>query len=189
LNRPGCIDIQKTELIISIPEITVNGEVFHIMKGSSVQLEASGGEQYSWSPTTGLSGSNISNPVATPITTTEYQVTVSDSIGCTVSKKILVKVEQTAFIPTLFTPNQDGNNDYLKVYGLTQANGFALKIYNREGNMVFETTDPASNGWDGTKSGAEQPSGVYYWKIEGTYSSGSKLLLNGKSSGSVVLMR
>ncbi len=189
LNKPGCIEIRKTEVKISIPEVSVNGEVFQIMKGSSVQLEASGGETYSWSPSTNLSNSQISNPVATPPITTEYEVLVGDSLGCTVSKKVLVKVEQTAFIPSLFTPNQDGNNDHLKVYGLTTANGFNLKIYNREGNAVFETSDPLSAGWDGTKSGVEQPNGVYYWKVEGSYSNGAKLLLNGKTSGSVVLMR
>lgn len=189
LNKPSCIDIRKTELIISIPEVSVNGEVFQIMKGSSVQLEASGGETYQWSPPTGLSDAQISNPIATPTITTEYEVTIGDSLGCIVSKKVLVKVEQTAFIPSLFTPNQDGSNDYLKVYGLASANGFNLKIYNREGNTVFETSDPASVGWDGTKSGVAQPNGVYYWKVEGNYNSGEKLLLNGKSSGSVVLMR
>jgi hypothetical protein len=44
-------------------------------------------------------------------------------------------------------------------------------------------------GWDGTVRGVQQPGGIYYWKVNGETSSGGKLMLNGKSSGSIVLIR
>jgi gliding motility-associated-like protein len=191
-DESGCGEMHRTAINISKPIIALNGEVFHILKGSDVQLVASGGAQYSWQPPTGLNNPDIANPVASPIVTTEYTVTATDSIGCTASAKVRVIVEAVAFIPNLFTPNQDGKNDNLKVYGLGPVKSFSLSIYNREGNMVFSTndiTEATQSGWDGTVRGVLQPGGVYYWKVMGEHQNGSKLLLNGKESGSVVLIR
>jgi gliding motility-associated-like protein len=191
-DESGCGEMHRTAINISKPILTLNGEIFHILKGSDVQLVASGGFQYSWQPPTGLSHPEIANPVASPTVTTEYTVTATDSVGCTASAKVRVIVEAVAFIPNLFTPNQDGRNDNLRVYGLGPVKSFSLSIYNREGSLVFSTTDIAEatqSGWDGTVRGVLQPGGVYYWKVKGEHQNGSKLLLNGKESGSVVLIR
>ena len=105
---------------------------------------------------------------------------------------ISVLVEGAGFIPNLFTPNDDGQNDQLKIYGLASVKDFTFSIYNREGSMVFKTSDVAEavqRGWDGTKGGARQPSGVYFWKVKGELTSGDRILLNGKDSGSIVLVR
>ena len=62
-------------------------------------------------------------------------------------------------IPTAFSPNGDGVNDKLFILG----SGFQqvdFKIYNRYGQLVFETTDP-SVGWDGTYNGSQQEMDVY----------------------------
>lgn len=60
--------------------------------GDSVQLNATGGVSYSWSPTTGLSNPNIANPIAFPNTTTTYMVTVTDSLSCTGVDSVTVTV-------------------------------------------------------------------------------------------------
>ena len=60
--------------------------------GDSVQLNATGGVSYSWSPTTGLSNPNIANPIAFPNTTTTYVVTVTDSLSCTGVDSVTVTV-------------------------------------------------------------------------------------------------
>lgn len=165
---------------------------YQILRGGEVEIEISGAVSYSWQPSTGLSNPSISNPVASPVQTTQYFVTGTDSIGCTGMAKVLIVVEFTAYVPTLFTPNNDGKNDALKVYGLTDANDFDLVIYNREGAQVFTTNSvsEASNlGWDGTTRGVLQPAGVYTWKVRGKQNNGRPVLLNGKQSGSVVLVR
>ncbi|MCU0397446.1 MAG: FG-GAP-like repeat-containing protein [Cyclobacteriaceae bacterium] len=188
----GCIIEHKTAYIISKPALKLNGDVFTIMRGDRVQLEASGGEMYQWSPALGLNRTDIPNPLASPEQTTEYVVTAIDSLGCTAEQQVLVQVEVAAFIPNLFTPNQDGKNDMLKIYGLIQPSVFSFAIYNREGNRVYYTdvvADITQLGWDGTARGSEQPPGVYYWKVEGTYSNGKPVLLNGKNSGSLVIIR
>ena len=92
----------------------------------------------------------------------------------------------------MFTPNGDGKNDDYKILGLNGASEFEFIIYNREGNIVYETTNwqtASSVGWNGQKAGVNQPSGLYYWKINGKQPNGQSLLLNGKNSGSVLLIR
>ncbi len=67
------------------------GSDIAVCSGSGVQLNASGGNSYSWSPATGLSSTSISSPLATPSLTTTYTVTVSNGI-CTASDEVIVTV-------------------------------------------------------------------------------------------------
>lgn len=62
---------------------------------TSTTLGASGGVSYSWSPSTGLSATNISNPIATPASTTTYTVTVTGANGCTATDDVKVTVDDT----------------------------------------------------------------------------------------------
>jgi gliding motility-associated-like protein len=104
---------------------------------------------------------------------------------------VVIQVEESAFVPNLFTPNGDGKNDALLIYGLTQASSFTFQIFNREGNVVYESSNllqATSAGWNGTAGGTRQPSGIYYWKVEGTTQTGQRLLLNGKKTGSILLV-
>lgn len=188
----GCSYEKKFLIRPSVPLLQLNGETFQIIRGESVSLQASGSaEGYEWTPATGLDNAFVANPQATPLQTTAYQVTATDSIGCQAKATVLVQVEDVAFVPNLFTPNGDGKNDALLIYGLTQASEFRFRIYNREGSVVFETNDVAratGSGWNGFVNGTRQPSGVYYWKVEGQTTTGNPLLLNGKQTGSILLV-
>lgn len=186
-----CTYKKEFKINISKPELTLNGEAFQIKQGESINLEASGTKTYVWSPAEKLNNAFIPNPIASPIKMTEYTVIGTDSVGCTASAKVIVQVEETAFIPTLFTPNGDGKNDDLKIYGLTIPSEFHFLIFNREGNVVYETKDwsyLASRGWNGMHNGSQQPPGLYYWKVEGKMD-GELLRLNGKTNGSILLVR
>lgn len=70
------------------------GQDKEICTGGSVQLQASGGTTYTWAPATGLSATNIANPVAAPAATTTYTVTVTNADGCTATDEVVVKVNQ-----------------------------------------------------------------------------------------------
>lgn len=191
-NDAGCTIIRKTAVKISKPVLQLNGDNFKILKGSEIQLIATGAATYIWTPSTGLSQANIPNPMASPATTIQYTVTGYDSLGCTDVASVNIIVEGAGFIPNLFTPNDDGKNDALKVYGLPSVKDFNFTIHNREGSLVFKTTDvneAVQRGWDGTRNGVKQPAGVYFWKVKGEVPSGDRVLLNGKDSGSIVLVR
>jgi gliding motility-associated-like protein len=188
----GCLVRRETAIALSHPEINISDEAYQIVKGESVHLNIRGGVQYTWSPGTGLDQTDIPDPVATPVATTEYNVVVKDTLGCATQAKILIIVEETAFIPNLFTPNEDGKNDLLRIYGLSNIMKFSFSIYNREGSLVYKTNDikeATITGWNGSVRGILQPAGVYHWKVQGKYNNGGRLLLNGKETGSIVLIR
>lgn len=191
-NGSGCNILRRTTLAVSKPTPILEAEAYEIIKGQSVQLQASGGESYRWDPPSGLDNASVGSPIATPSQTTEYNVTIMDSIGCQAFGKVLIIVEQTAFIPNLFTPNDDGKNDELKVYGLSGVNNLTFSIYNREGSLVYSSgnvSEVSNSGWNGMVRGVKQPVGIYYWNIIGETDLGTKILLNGKSNGSIVLIR
>jgi gliding motility-associated-like protein len=191
-NGDGCTIRRTTAVLLSKPVVTVAVDNFKVLKGTEVQLQASGADHYEWQPTAGLNNPHIANPIAIPTETTRYTVTGYDSLGCTGTADVTIIVEGTGFIPNLFTPNGDGKNDQLRIYGLSPTSDFTFTIFNREGNVVFRTRDvqeAVSMGWDGTSRGVKQAAGVYYWKVKGKMGSGGKLLLNGKESGSIVLVR
>jgi gliding motility-associated-like protein len=88
------------------------------------------------------------------------------------------------FVPTGFTPNDDGLNDILKAipYGIKEFKYFSL--YNRWGEQVFTTTDP-DKGWDGKFGGIKQNSGVFVW-MAAAIDFDDKLI---KLKGTTVLIR
>jgi gliding motility-associated-like protein len=191
-NDEGCYILKEYSVKLSKPHLTVEPSSIRIALGTKVNLQASGAEQYSWTPSENLSNPDISNPVASPIADVQYTVTGTDSIGCQTSGTVMIYVELSGFIPSLFTPNSDQSNDQLKVYGLQRVTGFSFKIFNREGNIVYATesvSDAISQGWDGSTNGVGQPNGVYFWKVKGSGPTGAELLLNGKKEGSFLLLR
>ena len=190
-NIEGCKIIRKTAVRISAPSVKVAAENYKVMKGGEVQLQAAGAQRYTWTPATGLNDPSIPNPVAIPVSSVQYTVTGYDSLDCTDQAVVAITVEQTGFVPNLFSPNDDGQNDQLKIYGVVSAQRFTFSIYDREGALVYKTSDVSEavqQGWDGTKNGTKQPPGVYFWKVKGEIPSG-QLMLNGKDSGSIVLIR
>ncbi|HVZ96831.1 MAG TPA: LamG-like jellyroll fold domain-containing protein [Chitinophagaceae bacterium] len=88
-NNGGCSDSITTNVTVTSFNITKSNDTA-VCENSSVQLFASGGTSYTWTPASTLSNPDIANPVATPAGTTLYYVTVTNGIGCT--KKDSVKV-------------------------------------------------------------------------------------------------
>lgn len=68
-------------------------------------------------------------------------------------------------VPNIFSPNGDGTNDVFKPFYLGEMDMVEIMVYNRWGNLVFETNDPTNPGWDGQKDGKEAPSDVYIYLI------------------------
>jgi adhesin/invasin len=85
------------------------------------------------------------------------------------------------YVPRVFTPNGDGNNDVLKpiLVGIKEFHYFS--VYNRWGNLIF-TTEDANRGWDGTFKGVPQPVETYLWIAEGIDVKGSKIVQKGMTS-------
>lgn len=135
------------------------------------QLQATGGESYSWSPAATLDNPNIANPVATPAATTMYHVTVTNSDGCSNEDSILVNVtidlSNAVLMPNAFTPNGDGLNDCFGVKHVGQISNLQFSIYNRWGERVFYATNP-SQCWDGTYKGKKLKADVFVYELSAT---------------------
>lgn len=141
---------------------------------------------YTWTPSEGLSCTDCSTPIASPSVTTTYTVTVIDENGCTGIASVTVFITEpcgVAMIPTIFSPNNDGNNDELCVLGNCVAE-MELSIFNRWGEKVFESTDQ-TNCWDGTHRDKPVNTGVFIYKLKIINSEGEEII----SSGNVTLVR
>jgi gliding motility-associated-like protein len=180
----GCIaTAQVTITVAAGPAASVVASPTTIIVGNQTQLNASGGGTYSWSPPTGLSCINCSNPIATPITTTDYCVLVTDGNGCTDSACLTIHVEipcDELFVPTAFSPNNDGHNELVCLRG-TCIQTFYFVIYNRWGEKVFETTDQ-NRCWDGTYKGKLENTAVFVYNLNATLTSGEKISRKGNIS-------
>ncbi len=129
--------------------------------------------QYNWDPPTYLDGTFGTQVISTPQEDITYTVYVTDSspLG-TCAKTDTVRLTVTDFIceepfiyvPNAFTPNGDGENDLLFVRGQNIA-AMKFSVYDRWGELVFETTDQ-SRGWDGTYKGRLASPAVFVYHLE-----------------------
>ncbi len=141
---------------------------------------------YVWFPITGLSNPFIADPTATPDVSTQYILTGTTEHGCIARDTISVYVsdESVYNMPNAFAPGSTGGNTSFKVYtrGIVSLNYF--RVYNRWGNLLFETKK-LSEGWDGNYKGEAQPMGVYVYDVQGVTSSGKVV----QKTGNVTLLR
>ncbi|MEP7171531.1 MAG: gliding motility-associated C-terminal domain-containing protein, partial [Bacteroidota bacterium] len=103
-NSYGCVGdtVSLTVTVHALPNVSAGSDV-SVCNGLGVQLNASGGVSYVWSPSTGLSNSTIANPIASPTVATNYIVYVTDTFGCKNSDTVLVSVNALPVIT--ITPN------------------------------------------------------------------------------------
>lgn len=103
----GACDASETVVITVQVPVANAGNDITICDGQLTQLNATGGTVYSWSPSTGLSNTNISGPIASPGTTTTYTVTTTDALGCTATDVVTVTVNPTPTAAFTFTPSSN----------------------------------------------------------------------------------
>ena len=164
----SCVNTAEVFVDIQSPSADAGSDTT-IFYGETAFLDASGGVEYSWSPTTGLDDPNSENPNASPETTTTYTVTVTTDIGCVFTDQVTVTVSTDAMVgvPNAFSPNEDGTNDGFTIIVRGQLASYSLILYNRWGQTVFESND-FLNSWNGSFEGTEQPMGTYVYFLNYT---------------------
>jgi gliding motility-associated-like protein len=194
----GCKSLKSDTVSITIlPQVKVfAGRDTSISINQPLQLNAidinnSGFINYTWSPAFGLNSSSVKNPVATynnvlgnnGIT---YIVTARTVDGCMAKDDITVKVflKPEIYVPTGFTPNGDGLNDFAVVIPVGIKEFKYFSIYNRWGELVFRTTQ-SSAGWNGIYKGQLQDGNAFVWEAEGIDYNGNIIM----RKGTVVLIR
>ncbi len=123
------------------------------------------------------------------LTDKKYRVslTVNTALGCSdvASADVLVLMSCNIDVPNAFTPNGDGLNDFLSPINAIKAINLLFRVYNRYGQMIFESKD-WEKGWDGTFKGEPQEPGVYVWTLSYTNWDTGKDVFR---KGSAVLIR
>ncbi len=133
------------------------GGTIKLGETTELHVTTSGSQQtvYNWSPTFGMDCSTCADVNVQPGHSTVFTVVGIDTNGCEAKDTVSVTVieDHEIFTPNAFSPNGDGNNDNLQLFGnLGGIKTFELLIFDRWGEKVFETTEPTFS-WDGTYKG------------------------------------
>jgi gliding motility-associated-like protein len=142
---------------------------------------------YSWSPASSLSCSDCQSPVASPVQTTAYTLTVTDpASGCydTITLDLIVHPVNNLYVPNAFTPNGNGTNDVLYVYTTGGIKFFEIMIWDRWGELVYRSND-IGEGWDGTYQGTKVTDGNYVYHVNATFLDGETI----NNKGTIALIR
>ena len=185
----GCPKPSFDTVVVTVrPKVKASaGRDTMIVFGQPLQLKASGGENYLWTPSDYLNNTSVSNPVAminSPIDSIRYKVFVTDLLGCLDSATILVKIFRTnpqIFVPTGFTPNGDGRNDFLKPIAVGIERIEYFKVFNRWGQLVFSTTINGQ-GWNGEIGGKPQTTNTYVWLVKAVDYTGKPIFQKGTAT-------
>ena len=162
----GCQDAISNQVVIfSLPTVEA-GEDQITDQGYSVTLQASGAENYIWTPDDGLDNAGSATPVATPFETTTYTVSATDENGCTGSATTTVEVEKTFKLEpsNILTPDGNNINDTWYIENITSFEDSQIQVFDRWGKKVFDQVN-YQNDWGGVSDTDILPDGDYYYVI------------------------
>ncbi len=160
----NCVFV-KNAVVDVMDTLIIDAGIDKVIKyGDAVQLDGNSIGGYHWFPEQLVNPNNIANPTVQPESTTTYYLKSTLNNGCDGVDSVTIIVTNTK-IPNAFTPNGDGLNDKFKV--IQFKDNVILErfsIYNRYGNLVFETKD-INEGWDGNYNKEPCDVGVYFYYV------------------------
>lgn len=183
IDNNGCTSTDDIIVAAKVtPQFTVEATPATIAAGESSQLSVipsitPANFTYLWTPAASLDNATSGTPLASPIETTTYSVTVTSADNCAVQGEVLLTVQGASSFPVAFSPNGDGINDFWNIRAQDKPN-CTLSIFDGKGRRVFENK---GQNWDGTYQGAAVPLGTYYYVFG---CPGEKVL-----TGNVLIMR
>jgi len=179
--------------LINFPHDTLiaafNGPSLYCPNDIAIFKDSSKGNiiEWNWQFGNGRTSNLQVPPVQTYYTTQNEQLfpvslAVRNTKDCYDTAIHYLKVTRSCYIavPSAFTPNGDGNNDYLYPLNAYKATGLYFSIYNRHGQRIYETRDWTKK-WNGTFNGQPQPAGVYVWMLQYKDEYGKDIFLRGTS--------
>ena len=173
----GTIDVSAT--VIGSAQINFNQSAF--LQGT---VNSSSNYTFSWTPNNTLTGANTLTPEAKPLETTTYVLTATNAEGCEDTAQVTIIflgqecVEPYIFVPNTFTPNGDDANDFFLVRGVNMTE-LHMIVWDRWGEIVFETKDLNTQGWDGTLRGRALTPDSYAWYVSVRCGNGAEYVKKG----------
>lgn len=188
----GCVDTLDGIVIQEGVQLLIDAGPDHIVtEGSYIKFDVTSNfpmSQLQWSAVDPLTCITCTFPILGPVTVSQMVlVSAQTADGCMASDEVLVSVAPPrphVYIPSSFSPNQDGINDIFSIFGNDQvAYVRHLAIYDRWGNAVYlqrnlPVNDPTA-GWDGTFRGRLMDPGTYIYAIEVEMMDGSNRVYKG----------
>lgn len=168
----GCGSLPVSQPIIVNPNPVVNAGPDKFIKfGTAATLDATinnpGNYNFLWTPSLYLNSPTILNPMTTPDLPITYTIQAIDKLtSCIGTDAVMITPVSEIFIPTGFTPNNDGRNDKWVIPGLALYPDALVAVFNRWGEKIYETKGYFSKPWNGTYKGVTQPGGVYVYMIQ-----------------------
>jgi len=167
----GCsLSTRQERVVIEVPRPGIIYPTQYAVMNFPAPLQArSFGTIYQWRPSLYLDNPALSNPVFnSPVIGDQvYTINITTAAGClTVDTQLVNTIQEVkVYVPTAFTPNNDGRNDYLRPIMLGVKELRYFRVYNRWGQIVYNMQS-SELGWDGTVKGQVQNTAVYVWMIE-----------------------
>ncbi|NQY11745.1 MAG: DUF2341 domain-containing protein [Flavobacteriales bacterium] len=162
----GCIDSVSNGIVVfSIPVVDAGIDTAMSM-GETINLYATGGENFIWTPASTLDNSLAQSPETFTEESQLYTVVVTDEFGCQNQDDVMVTVRDdfNVTVSNVLTPNGNGENDYWVVENLASYSNNVVTVYNRLGKPVFHQEN-YQNDWEGLSGTDILPDGTYYYLI------------------------
>lgn len=121
--------------------------------------------QYHWTPPVYISSDTALQPLVTPPGDMQYLLNAVSEAGCTNEDAVNVKVVAGVFVPSAFTPNNDGKNDHWTIPFLDPAWGARVMVFNRAGQVVYQAKGVAVD-WNGHYKGMPLDGGTFVYYIQ-----------------------
>ena len=164
----SCGDGTVSRQIVVLPMPKLNlGPDRELLRGGSLRLDGDIGRSYTyqWTPPVGLDNSLIASPVASPNETTTYQLTATGPGNCVAADTIRITVTQGVFVPNVFSPNGDTQNDSWELKGLEAYPEAEVWVFDRWGQVVYHEQGLNRPPFDGNYRGSALPVGSYAYKL------------------------
>ena len=156
-------------------------------EGEEFEMLTTAGDRYTygWNPPQ-LYKNNNERKVTAVAQSGQYYLEVTNTWGCSSHDTVMINTRNCCdiFMPTGFTPNNDGKNDAVKLADMQSHDLVKFMIANRWGQVIFETTDKTKT-WDGTLNGEALAQDVYYYYIEYLCNGAEKTI----KKGDIILLR
>jgi gliding motility-associated-like protein len=182
---------------VSITDLTLYNDTINAGDSTVLFYNSSEGDVvWSSTPSSQVNTLNCLNSLCDtvsiyPVISTIYTATTTTSQGCTATSSINIEVKKptegfVVGVPNMFSPDGNGENDILFVRSFEDKliSVMIFRVFNRYGQLVFETTDP-TQGWDGDFKGKPEKQATFVYTLEYTLFDGT----SGKMNGNVTLVR
>ncbi|GAB3761686.1 gliding motility-associated C-terminal domain-containing protein [Spirosoma pomorum] len=159
----------RIAVVAPIPTIQFDESTMTVYSGKTFTLApglTGNPTVFTWTPATYLSAPNVADPVVTDIQNgITYKLAIANDAGCKASDTVRIVVVDRIWLPGAFSPNGDGKNDVWELTGIEAFPDAIVTIYNRWGEVIYQSAKGYSQPFDGKYNGTVLPEGVYAYQV------------------------